>query len=71
MRKIVVTATVALALWCGISPSGGNADNGAQPQKASQPPYVHTVVFYLKKDTPPAKVEAMIASEFGQEHSDG
>jgi len=61
MHKIVVLATVALAMWYGLSPLGGSADAVAQTQKVGQPPYVHTVVFYMKKDTPPAKVEAMIA----------
>jgi Stress responsive A/B Barrel Domain len=61
MRKFVVTALLAMAIGCWLSPLGGNARDAAQPPKSGQPPYVHTVVFYLKKDTPPAKVEAMIA----------
>lgn len=33
----------------------------AQPPKDTRPPYVHSVIVYFKKETPPAKVEACIA----------
>jgi len=60
MRKIVVMATLALTAWLAVPLWAGRAEESAQPPKTGQPPYVHSVVFYLKKDTPPAKVGAMI-----------
>jgi hypothetical protein len=55
MRKIVLTALMTLTVPVLIA----HADEGDKtPKKA---PYVHSVIFYLKKDTPPAKREAMIA----------
>jgi hypothetical protein len=60
MQKIVATVLLALAAGLVIRQSPARADD-PQAAKSGQPPYVHTVVFYLKKDTPPPKVEAMIA----------
>jgi Stress responsive A/B Barrel Domain len=57
LGKLALALTTAIA----ILQITARADDGAQPPKMGQPPYVHSVVFYLKKDTPPAKVEAMIA----------
>jgi hypothetical protein len=55
MRKIMLTATLAVLLSMLIA----HADEGDKtPAKA---PYVHSVIVYLKKDTPPAKREALIA----------
>jgi hypothetical protein len=60
MRKIVVSAAVLAAASLMIA-IGAEKSQAAQPPKKGQPPYVHSVVFYLKKDTPPAKIQAMIA----------
>jgi hypothetical protein len=60
MRKIVVTVVLALMAWLAVPVPGGWADQG-DPPKSAQPPYVHSVIFYLKKDTPAAKREELIA----------
>jgi hypothetical protein len=55
MRNIVLAATLALL----VTVPAPRADEGDKaPAKA---PYVHSVVIYLKKDTPAAKREALIA----------
>jgi hypothetical protein len=56
MRKFVLMATLALTMPVFVA----SADEGDKTG-APKAPYVHAVVFYLKKDTPPAKREAMIA----------
>jgi hypothetical protein len=61
MRKFVVTAAVVAVSGLFVLQWSDRAQVDAQTPKASQPPFVHSVVFYLKKDTPPAKVEAMIS----------
>jgi Stress responsive A/B Barrel Domain len=58
-RKVI--AAVLLAAVCSAMALLADRSASAQPPKQGPPPYVHSVVFYLKKDTPPAKVQAMIA----------
>jgi Stress responsive A/B Barrel Domain len=61
MRWFVVITSLALTACVVVSRSPAQADDGAQQPKVGQPPYVHTVVFYLQKNTPPAKVAALIS----------
>ena len=59
MRRIGVLVALGAVACLAFPILAGVADQGGQ--KMAQPPYVHTVVFYLKKDTPAPKVEALIA----------
>jgi hypothetical protein len=59
MRKIAIIAGLGAVACLAVPMLAGVADQGGQTM--AQPPYVHTVVFYLKKDTPGPKVEALIA----------
>jgi Stress responsive A/B Barrel Domain len=60
MRNFALTLTLVL-MCCLTLPLAASRADDQQPPKMAPAPYVHTVVFYLKKDTPPAKVEAMIS----------
>jgi hypothetical protein len=57
MRKIMLTAMLALAVPVLVA----DANDGEGDKTPAKAPYVHSVIFYLKKDTPAAKREAMIA----------
>jgi hypothetical protein len=61
MRKIVGGTTLALVAGLAVWQWSDRTEAVTQTPKAGQPPFVHSVIFYLKKDTPPAKVEAMIS----------
>ena len=58
MHKSIIAFTIVAV---GVLFTVRGDDASGQAGKAAQPPYVHNVIFYLKKDTPPAKLEAMIA----------
>jgi hypothetical protein len=57
MRIHLLTATLALLVTAVIA----SADEGKGDKTPSKAPFVHPVIFYLKKDTPAAKREALIA----------
>ncbi|HYV37072.1 MAG TPA: Dabb family protein [Gemmataceae bacterium] len=61
MKKIRIAATLIVIAWLAISQLDRGAVQGQQPPKAAPAPYAHSVILYLKKDTPPAKVEELIA----------
>ena len=58
-RKMLCVAAAVLgvgAVWTGLASWGRTADKA---EKAA--PYVHTVIFHLKKDAPEAEADALIA----------
>jgi hypothetical protein len=61
MRRIVLMTALAGVAFLLVSVEPGRALDNPQPAKEGKPGFVHNVIFYLKKDTPPAKVEACIA----------
>src|SRR5262249_54748506 len=59
LRKTLITALLALigaACWVGLSGSGRTEDKAAD----KAPPYVHAVIFYLKKEAPEGEADALI-----------
>ena len=60
MCRKAIAAVLLATVWSAMALLADRSAS-AQPPKKGQPPYVHSVVFYLKKDTPPAKIQAMIA----------
>src|SRR4051794_20929355 len=71
-RKWAAVAAVAL-IGCGasawrLSPPGGGSARGdektgkeAKAEVGARPPYVHSVVFYLKEGAPKGEAESIIA----------
>jgi hypothetical protein len=61
MRRIILAVAVVLCVCLAVPPALDRASGQVQQAKANQPPFVHNVVVYAKKGTPPAKVDALIA----------
>lgn len=60
-RTLFAAAILGLTLTLGGHPSVRSADKTAD---AKQPNYVHTVIFYLKKDAPKEEGQALIDDAF-------
>ncbi len=64
IRKIRTVAALALAgliVWAWFSSSARTAIKLEKPAADKAPPYVHAVIFHLKKDAPAGEAEALIA----------
>jgi hypothetical protein len=61
-KLIVLTGLLGLVALYAIQVTGpaAAADTERRPAKVATPPYVHTVIFTLKKDAPANEVEAII-----------
>jgi hypothetical protein len=61
MRKVLLTLTVAaIGLFACDIAGTGHAKEKKKEKGAAKPPYVHAVIFYLKKDAPKDEVETLI-----------
>ena len=65
MRSFLVSLTLVLAAAMAMPLLLSHGAEEAQPPTKGAagiaPSYVHNVIFYLKKDTPPAKIESMLS----------
>jgi hypothetical protein len=63
-RRNPALAVLVLAVsvpWSGAMSKGGTADLEVNPGLDRSAPYVHVVIFHLKKDAPPGEADALIA----------
>ncbi len=61
MRGLAALALGGLMVWAWFSSSGRTAIELVKPAADKPAPYVHTVIFHLKKDAPAGEAEALIA----------
>ena len=60
-RSLVLAAVLAVAaLAAGNHATGGQRDGPDDVKKEVKPPYIHTVIFTVKKDAPEASAEGLI-----------
>jgi hypothetical protein len=63
IRRLLVVAALVLS-WAALivgAHAAEQAKKPAKPAKKAKAPFVHAVVFYLKKDAPKGEVDALIA----------